>query len=852
MAKPTPPAKKPYPTAFSGKPLQPQKKPSLDKKPLIPEKYQDLFYIAMILISLIIFFSGAIFGNGFASTDTLSSFSFQTFLDQAKASGKFPLWVPYIFSGMPSYASLLTTGARVWDFVPQLVFGIASLFAKIFASDVARMALWYAFYGTGIYLLVRTKKEDRFIAFFAALAAVFSTWVILWAMIGHSTKPVVFAFLPFLFLFLEKLRIRFSILYSVLIVFSIHMMFEAGHIQMIFYSGLALGLYIVIELTNRIITKNEPLPFLRAAGILVAAGVIAFLMSSDRYLSTLEYMPYSTRGTAPIVKTVNQHQDATGGNDYDYATMWSFSPEEIKTFFVPNFYGFGKLEYQGNLTGNRAVKMQTYWGQKPFEDAAPYMGILVLMLAFVGFIKNMKDVFVQFLAILSFFALILSFGYTFPILYNIFFDIMPYFNKFRAPSMVLALVHFAVPLLAAYGLASILEMKREPSKQDKNIMYGLMGFAGLFMLWGLVYSSLFQNSYLEAVTASKMGQQFVGAYGASTFAEIANFIWEKMIMDWYAVAGIALVSSLLMYMFFKNKLSQPVFYISLLALLIIDLWRVGYRPMEIAETSAEKTTFQRTDVIDFIKQDKSKFRIADFTSQTANLPAYFLLENVNGYHSAKLRVYQDLLDVADQGSTSQVTNPFLWNLLNVKYIVSPQALGEMPPAFRSSQTGAYVYENTQMVPRVFFVDSIAIAKQLDILQNLKIGNFNPRSLAYLEKAPATPIEAAFGQGKARITNYENEYIKVETENPGNNLLVFSEIYYPVSWAAYIDGKPAEIYKTDFALRSVIVPAGKHTVEMKFTSPAFEKGKIISTSLNVVMIILLALGIYFEIKRRKRL
>lgn len=828
------------------------KKAVTPAKDLIPEKYQDLFYIGMIFLSIIVFFGSAIFGHGFDSADTLSSQSFQTFLQDAKASGKFPLWVPYIFSGMPSYGSLLTGGDRLWDFIPQIVFGIASIFGKLFSSDVARLAFWYGAYGTGIYLLARLKKFDRHIAFFAAIAAVFSTWVILWAMIGHNTKPVVFAFLPFLFLFLEKLRERFSIFYAVLVVFAMHLMFEAGHLQMIFYTGIALGLYVVIELINRLVTKNEPLPFLRAAGVLVIAGGIAFLMSSDRYFSTMEYTPYSTRGTAPIVKTANQHQDETGGNDYDYATMWSFSPDEIKTFFVPNFYGFGKLEYQGSLTSNRAVKMQTYWGQKPFEDAAPYMGIIVLMLAFVGFIRNMKDVFVQFLAILTGFALVLSFGYTFPILYDFFYYNIPYFNKFRAPSMVLVLVQFAVPILSAYGLAAIFEMRKNITKNDQKLLYGLLGFSGLFLVFGLIYSSIFQSSYIDSVTMSKMGQQFVGAYGAATFNEIAMFIWEQMIADWYAVAFISIVGSVLIYSFAKSKLPQPIFILAIIALLFIDLWRVSYRPMEVAEKSPEKATFQRTDVIDFIKNDKSKFRIADFTNQSANVPAYFKLENVNGYHSAKLRVYQDMLDVADQGSTSQVTNPFLWNILNVKYIISPQQLGAMPPAFQSSQTGAFVYYNQSAVPRVYFVDTIRIAKQLDILKNLKEGNFDPRTTAYLEKEPSAAIVPASSAAKARIVNYENEYIKVEAENDASNLLVFSEIYYPVSWKAFIDGKETEILKTNFALRSIVVPAGKHTIEMKFESPAFKQGKLISTSLNIVMVLLLALGIFLEYKRSKKI
>lgn len=826
-------------------------KKSSAQKQIIPEKYLDLFYILSLFVLIIIFLSSAIFGNGFDSSDTLSSLAFKTYLEDAKASGNFPLWIPYIFSGMPSYASLLTTGARIWDVVAQVVFGIASFFGALFGSDVARLAFWYGFYGLGMYLLTKSKINDRFISFLVAFAAVFSTWIILWVMIGHNTKPVVLAFVPFLFLFLEELQEKFSLLVSALLIIAIHLMFEAGHLQLIFYSFLAIGIYLIVEITNRLITKNNVSGILRSTGILALSIGIAFLMSSDRYFATLEYTPYSTRGSAPIIKTENQHQTETGGHDYEYATMWSFSPQELFTFVVPNYFGFGKLEYKGHLTGNTAVRMHTYWGQKPFEDAAPYAGILVLLLSFFGAIRNFKNVFVQFLIILSIVAVIISFGYTFPLLYDFFYYNVPYFNKFRAPSMILVLVHFALPILAAFGIKEIFGMRENLTAKDKKALNILVGISGLILISGFIFSAIFQTTYQEAVAASKYGKQMIQAYGDATFAEISNFIFDEMIADWYRVGIIALIGSILIYAYAIKKLSGGVFAIGLFLLVAIDLWQVGYRPMEVAEKKADKIMFQKTDVINFLLEDKSKYRIADFSSQIVNLPAYFRLETVNGYHSAKLRVYQDLLDVANQGSTSQVTNPFLWNLLNVKYVITPQQIGGMQPIFQSQQTGAFVYFNAEYTPRAYFVDSIEVMKNIDILNKIKDAAFDPRKVAFLEKELPYKLSEKPENSKVEIKNYENEYIKIETENSSDNLLVLSEIYYPAGWKAFIDGKETEIYKTNYALRSVFVPAGKHTIEMKFESPAFERGKLISTSLNIIVVILLGLGIFVEIRKRNK-
>lgn len=820
------------------------------EKSFIPEKYLDLILILSLFALVIIFLSSAIFGNGFNSSDTLSSLAFKTYLDDAKEAGKFPLWIPHIFSGMPSYASLLITGDRIWDIFAELIFGIASFFGSLFGSDIARLAFWYSFYGAGVYFLTKSKINNQYIAFISAFAAVFSTWVILWVMIGHNTKPVVLAFLPYLFLFLEELKERFSLLVSALLVIAIHLMFEAGHLQLIFYSFLALGIYILVEIINRILTKNNFVGFIRAAGIFVLAIGFAFLMSSDRYFSTLEYTPYSTRGSAPIVKTANQHQTETGGHDYEYATMWSFSPQELITFVIPNYFGFGKLEYKGHLTGNQAVRIQTYWGQKPFEDAAPYAGILILILAIFGAIRNIKDVFVQFLIILSIFAIILSFGYTFPLLYDFFYYNVPYFNKFRAPSMVLVLVHFALPILAAYGIYDVFKIRENLTQKDKKSINILVAISAIILISGFIFSAIFENSYLEAIASSKLGKQMIEAYGETTFVEISSFIFSQMINDWYRVGLIAILGSLTIYFFATKKLSRITFSTALFLLLAIDLWQVSWRPMEVADKKIDQLAFQKTDVIEFLQQDKTKFRIADFTSQVVNSPAYFRLETVNGYHSAKLRVYQDLLDVANQGSTSQVTNPFLWNMLNVKYIITPQQLGILTPIFQSQQTGAYVYYNPNYVPRAYFVDSVEVMKNTEILNKIKDGAFDPRKIAYLEKAIPNQLDQLDTTNSVKISKYENEYIKIETQNNANNLLVLSEIYYPVSWKAYIDGKETEIYKTNYALRSIFVPAGNHTIELKFHSDAFEKGKLISTSLNIVLVILLAIGGFFEYKRRK--
>lgn len=835
---------KPIPKKIVSKPVQ-------ESKPLIPEKYQDIFYIVSIVIAVFVFLGSGIFSGTFSSSDVLSSISVRPYIEQATKDGNFPLWIPYIFCGMPSYASLLATGDRVWDIFPLIFFGITRFFGWLLSNDNARVASFYCIYGIGMYLLMRTKQKERFVAFFTAFAATFSTSVIIWIMIGHNTKPVVFAMFPFIFMFMEKLRERFSLVYAVLLVFAIHIMMEAGHIQMMFYGACAFGLYLLFEFISRLISKQEPMKILRVAIIALAAAGLSFLMSSDRYLTTMEYTQYSTRGSAPIHKTDKQTQDATGGNDYEYATMWSFSPGEIMTFFVPNFYGFGKLEYKGELTGNREVRLPTYWGQKPFEDAAAYMGIAVLGLALFGAFHFRKDVFVQFLIALSLFALLLSFGYTLPVLYDFFFYNVPSFNKFRAPSMALAMMQFAVPVLAGYGLAGIFKFRKDADEKDKKTVMYMLIAAGAFFVIGLAFSAIFQSAYLDSMDESDLIKRFSSQYGASAADSIKEFVWGEMISDWLINGALLVAAALGAWLFINRKISRSLFIPLIALILIFDLWRVGWRPMEVQKQAAEKAAFVQTDVVQFLKQDKSMFRIADFTSESPNKPAYFMLQSVNGYHAAKLRVFQDMLDVADNGSTSQVTNPFLWNLMNVKYIISPQQLQGTEPIFQSASGNGFVYYNASMLPRVLFVDTAKQADQMDILNSLKQGSFDPSQVAYVEESLPVTLDSAGETAKARVVDYRNEYIKIEAEATGNNLLLISEIYYPPGWTAYIDGTETKIYKTNFAFRSIIVPKGKHTIEMKFSSERFEMGRTLSILANILTFGALGVGIFLESRNRKK-
>jgi Bacterial membrane protein YfhO len=848
---------------------------SAQTKPLIPERFHSALYCMGLAIAILVFLRGTLFGSGvFFSSDNIASGSFTPYLEAAKKAGEYPLWIPYIFSGMPSYAALLTTGDRWWDVIMAVFYAVTNGFGAVFGSDAARVGSYYILYGIGVFALMRMKQHARFVAFFTAFAAVFSTFVITWVMIGHNTKPMAIMTFPYILICLEKLRERFSILYTALLIIVTHILVESTHVQMTFYGLCCFGLYFVFEIVSRLLKKEVVTGVLRAAAILVVAGGLSFAMAADRYLSVIEYTPYSTRGTAPIEKTIGQKQDASGGFDYDYATNWSFSPQEIATFFVPNYFGFGKVKIGEEV-------QSTYWGQMPFTDAANYMGIGVLMLAVLGAVQFRRDTFVQFLIATALFALLLSFGKNLPLLYNLFFNVVPGFNKFRAPSMALALTQFAIPMLAGFGITSLVRSRRivntfntfntsSGETLDEHIaprtwlIWGV-GFAALFLIVGLAFGVVGKESYVNAVGNSVREQyqgflaQFRGnpeqlsAYQervGQLATERGTNVYDMMISDWYTTAFLAVAFAMTVWLFLRKTLPEWLAYSLLGLLLVIDLWRVDVRPMEITKQKLDQTVFRKTDVVTFLQNDKSLFRVADFAQQSPNVMAYFGIQHVHGYHSAKMRSYQDLLDVAGNGGGSVITNPFLWNLMNVKYLVTDKPLSDnMQPVLKSQDTQTLVYENPSVLPRAFFVNRVEVAGQMATLQHLKKGDFSPLEVAYIEK-PFSSVVIDTMQGdivsrfnRVQSTEYKNESVKFAVEATGNNFLFVSDVYYPQGWKAFVDGKETPIIKTNYVFRGVVVPAGKHTVEMRFTSDRFALGKTLSLAGNVLVLALLGIGVW---------
>ncbi len=800
-------------------------KRAVQEKPIVPEKYETPILIGLIIVLLLIFLHQAFLENKvFISPDINASRSLQTFVDQAQKEHVFPLWIPYVFSGMPSYASLLVSGNRWYDLIPTVWGYVDHAIATILINkEVGWVLVYYFLFGIGLFVLIRRLGLTKFASFFGATATLFSMYIIIWIMFGHNTKIAAMAFFPFILLLVMELMQRFRWSYLLALIVAIHLQFQSTHIQMIFYSFLAIGVYLIFMFVRNLVKKEKVAGTIRAGLLLVVASAIAFVMSADMYYSVYQYSKYSIRGASPIVQTAQDKGQKGGGLDYQYATNWSFGPEEMATFIVPSFYGFGDITYNGPLSNNQSVRVNTYFGPEPFTDAPEYMGVMVLLLAFIGFVRNRRNPFVLFSLIVIIFSLLISFGREFPLIYNLMFYYFPDFNKFRAPSLILVLVQIFVPILAAYGIDAIAKARRDSDMILSRKMLVWTGiFGGLLVLTFLLQGSI-QDFYTGIIQGT----------GKQIPHQIYTLLFNNMIGDLYISIIICMATTAVIHFYIQRRITAVVGGGALTLILLFDLWRVDYQPMQMHSRSTQAEQFATPDYVQFLKSQPGLYRVLPLENgqpTTSNDLAYFGIQDASGYSGAKLRIYQDMLDVVG------LTNPNMMRLLDIKYIITDKpdaALGKV--VFKGSRA---VEENDDILPRAFFVDDYKVGSGLQILNDLRSGAFDPAKTAYFMENPDLTVDKPDTSVYVRFQDYRLQSMKMQVKASGNNLLLLSEVYYPAGWDATIDGKPAKIYRADYFLRALMIPRGVHEVELNFHPAAFYVGKNFSLASNGVVILLI--------------
>ena len=805
--------------------------------PLIPQRYQHAAALAVILLSLFVFFREIIFeGKILLAADDIGPQSFSTFVEDATQQGVFPLWNPYIFCGMPAYGSLMVIGERTFDLAAFLWSMVEKIGSAIFMNPQNGWSIFYYFLmAAGAYFLAFRKTGQKIPSLISALATIYSMYIIIWVMDGHGSKLLVMSFFPLILLLADRLTERFSLLDTLCLVLVLHFALNGAHIQMLFYTFLTAGIYFLYSIIRSFVKKADWKKPVIAAAVFTAATLLAFTMAADRYLSLLEYTSYSIRGSAPAVPSMADaaSKSTEGGLDYTYATNWSLGIGEVSTMVVPSLYGFGTHEYQGPLTNNQPFKINTYFGPQPFTQAPQYMGVVVLVLAVVGFWRNRKVPFVQFLAITIVFSMLVAFGKEFPVVYDLMFKYVPGFNKFRVPSMILVLVQMMTPILAAYGIASFLERRDHAFTplEQKRWKYVLGGLGAGFLL------SLAARGAVMSIYTSMFGSQATQhyiqqGYDTRIAGEIFKIVANLVATDVAIAFGLLLAGLGAAYFYQRQKIKLTTFTAVLALAIVIDLWHVNTRPMEPQSQQLRQQVFTEPGYVDLLQQDSTLYRVLEFQNGVPpfdNKYAYWRIESAYGYHGAKMRRYQDLVDVVG------LQNPALWQIMNVKYIITDRPDSSRWLGLIYDTPEKKVYVNRTVLPRAFFVNRYEVADGREVLTKMADRGFDPRDVAYLAEDPQVRIDPPLPGMEASFVTHDIQYLRMSVRNLGTNLLFLSEVYYPEGWKAFLDDAEIKIHRANYHFRAVIVPPGTHTLEMRFEPAGFYLGKNFSLAANALVL-----------------
>ena len=779
-------------------------------KPAAPSLNARWAAAILALLVVLFFHEVVVGGKTFVSPDATAPAGFASIGEKSLYHDHvYPLWNPYVFLGMPSFGSG-TYNPLIYP--PDWPVAVLQKFLPL--PDLTWMLIYYFLAGFAMFLLAREWGARAEAALLAGVAFVFAPNLVAVGSHGHGSQLVDSAYLPLMLWIATRWMRRGGLSNLAWLALAGGFQLLRGHVQICFYTWIAVGGYAIVE---GLATVRDPER--RAAGLsrmagVFAAAVLALGLAGFYNLPLADYAKQSIRGTR-----------AGGGVGMDYATQWSLGPEELPSVVVPGWAGFGG---------------QTYWGAMPFTDYPnAYVGLIPVLLALPAFLAGgAPRVFARVLAVTSLF---ISFGRHFP-LYGFLYDHLPFFNKFRIPVMVILLFQLAVAAGLAWGWSAWCDPESREARRGKAMDRLLVGAAAVFAL-GLVAMALaggaFEHAYTTMVVAKRSlpGQPYP--------VELAGMAWRGFSGDFMRACALGLASLGLAWAVRGRRVPVPVASAGVLVLLLIELFPVSGRVMQpaVGEPAQRDAQLGRDDVVEFLEQagPAGSFRILPFQEFQSNRYSGFAIPSLGGYHAAKPRLAQDLIE--HQATQS----PAWWRLLNVRYLVVGQKI-EAPPGLALVHEGSQViYENQFALPRATVVGAYSVVQpDSAILDSVAAGSRDAAVSTYLTADPKLALGPVTG-ATATIAAYRLNDVTVDVDTPGPALLRLADLWYP-DWAARVDGRPATILRADYLLRAVPVPAGRHRVEFRYESPAMRRGLQLSIVSLVAILGVFAVAL---VQRRRR-
>mgnify|MGYP007023707514 FL=1 len=789
--------------------------------------------LGLLLAVALAFYAPAVFeGKSIQGTDSITfRANAQVTIEHHEKTGEWSRWAPNVFSGMP-YINHKLAVAQL-DTAVNAVRGVAWPVGHLFVLMV------------GVYLFVFYLTRNHLSGLLSGLAFGFTTYIPIIIGVGHGTKFVALAYAPYVLLaFVYTLRTP-SLLGGLLFAAALALQLRAKHPQIVFYTGMLLALWWLVEVIGAV--REDRVPRLAAStGWLALGTVLGLAMAAQPYLARYQHKQFSVRGAAAAATGA----DAAGGMGWVPAMRWSHGPGELFTFVVAEAFGGGG---------------QTYWGPKTFTEGPHYLGGVLIALAGLA-VWRVRTWLVWGLGLGVLGTALFALGKYAAWINWPMFQYFPFFDAFRGPEMWLSITTLALAVLAGIGLDYALRRDdqrgtRRSQRTDARLRPILLSFGAVFGIVGLVWLApntvldfekpnerqrirqalLRQNPNVspqdprvqQAVDQQmqKFKEQRRGAF--TTDAQ------RTLLFVVLAAGGLVL---------YRRKTLPPwAAGLGIVVIVGIDLWGVDTRYMGEERYSAQQVeqSIPTYPFDQFIKQQQreagglGRFRVLSLVEgdPTSTARPSFHYENVGGYHGAKLQRYQDYLDHILQVTGRSGPSENALDLMNTRYIAARQQLPSTEVAYRSSQSGVLVLENTDAVPRGFLVGQTEVVEAAEqTWARLRSSSFDPRRTALLPEpldAPVTPIDSS-STAEVDLESYAPEEIRWTVNTDAPRLFVASEVYYPAGWNAYLDGERVPIRRVDYLLRGVHVPEGEHTLVMRFEPSADRYGRWIAGTSTVLV------------------
>ena len=782
--------------------------------------------LAFIVISFIYFFPAITEDRILFQHDTVAGAGAgQEAKEYYERTGERTRWTNALFGGMPTYQM-----SPSYDSTEPLTF-VQKVYHLFLPNYV-----WLTFIMMlGFYILLRAFGIPAWLAGLGGIIWGFSSYFFILIAAGHIWKFITLAYIPPTIAGIVLAYRKKYLLGGIITALFMAMQILSNHVQMTYYF-LFVILFMVGAFFEDAWRKKELPQFFKATGVLIVAGLIGVSINLSNLYHTYEYSKETMRGKSELKYEGAAAKQTSSGLNRDYITQWSYGIGETFSLLVPNVKGGASvplsrsekaMEKANPMYSSLYSQLTQYFGDQPMTSGPVYVGAFVLMLFILGcFI--VKGPMKWALLGATIFSILLSWGKNFMGLTDFFIDYIPMYNKFRAVSSILVIAEFTIPLLAILTLKEILT-KPELLKEKLKYIYISFGLTGGLALLFAIAPRLFFPTYIPGNEMAALQNALPADQLSPIIANLEEMRVHLFTSDAWRSFFIVTIGTLLLLAYNAKKL-KATWTVAAIALLCLgDMWSVNKRYLydeQFIPKSEQTATFRKTQTDELILQDPSlDYRVLNFAGNTfeENNTSYWH-KSVGGYHAAKLRRYQEMIDhhiakemqaayqeVATAGGQMDSVNsakfPVL-NMLNTKYFIFPAGQqGQTVPI-----ENPYTFGNAWFIDKIQYVNNaneeIDAIGQVDLQQTAIVDSKFKEALKGVNEGYKDSLSTI------RLTSYEPNQLVYETSSPQDGIVVFSEIYYP-GWQATIDGQPVDIARADYILRAMNVPAGKHTIEMRF-------------------------------------